>query len=57
MTPGITQINIHIDKDVDPEETKVKLNLTQVKLQDALELMMLNTGLAYTFTPATMDST
>ncbi|HAK93454.1 MAG TPA: hypothetical protein DCM87_00175 [Planctomycetes bacterium] len=45
----ITQINIHIDKDVDPEETKVKLNLTQVKLQDALELMMLNTGLAYTF--------
>ena len=45
----ITGINIHIDKNVDPEETKVKLNLTQMKLEDALDLMMLNTGLAYTF--------
>lgn len=45
----VAQINIHIDRDVDEQETKVSLNLTGIKLVDALEHIMTNTGLAYTF--------
>jgi len=45
----LVQINIKIDSDVDPEETKVTLRLNDALLKDALELIMENTGLAYTF--------
>ena len=45
----IAQINIHIDKDVDAEETKVRLQLNDAVLKEALDLIMINTGLAYTF--------
>lgn len=45
----VARINIHIDRDVDPEDAKVTLNLRDIKLKDALEHIMINTDLAYTF--------
>ncbi len=45
----IARINIFIDPDVDAEETKVSVQLNEIQLKDALDLIMTHTKLAYTF--------
>ncbi len=45
----ITDVNIQIDPEVDAEDVTVDLSLSGASLQDALNLIMTNTGLSYTF--------
>ena len=50
----ISNLNITIDPDIDPEESTVTLSLQQVKLGEALDLILENAGLAYAFKENTL---
>ncbi len=45
----IADLNIQVDPEIDAEQTKVNISLHNVKLRQALELILKHTGLAYTF--------
>lgn len=49
-----TGLNITVDPEIDTVETPVKLRLSEVRLREALELLLANTGLAYTFQENTL---
>ncbi|MCA8961004.1 MAG: secretin and TonB N-terminal domain-containing protein [Planctomycetes bacterium] len=50
----VASLNISIDPEIDAEETKVTVKLEGVKLAEALDLILTNTGLAYTFRENTL---
>ncbi|MFN0060507.1 MAG: tetratricopeptide repeat protein [Planctomycetota bacterium] len=50
----ITDLNITIDPEIDENEVKVRLKLDGVRLEQALDLIMKNTELAYTFKENTL---
>lgn len=50
----ISGLNITIDPDIDSEEKRVDLKLQNVVLQEALDLILRNTGLDYTFKENTL---
>ena len=50
----ISDLNITIDPEIDTEDTTVTLTLAQVKLGEALDLILENTGLARTFKENTL---
>jgi len=50
----ISNLNITIDPEIDAEEAKVTLSLQQVKLGEALDLILETTGFSYTFKENTL---
>ncbi|MFQ5654008.1 MAG: secretin and TonB N-terminal domain-containing protein [Planctomycetota bacterium] len=50
----ISDLNITIDPEIDSDETRVNVSLQNVRLGEALDLILKNTGLAYTFTENTL---
>ena len=50
----IADLNITIDPEIDAAEAEVSLSLTGVKLEEALDLILKNIGLAYTFRENTL---
>jgi len=50
----ISDLNIIVDSEIDTEEATVTLSLQNVKLGEALDLILENTGLAYTFKENTL---
>lgn len=50
----ISDLNITIDPEIDAEEATVTLSLQNVKLGEALDLILKNTGLAYAFKENTL---
>lgn len=50
----ISNLNITIDPEIDAEEAKVTLSLQQVKLSEALDLILETTGFSYTFKENTL---
>lgn len=47
-------LNITVDPEIDTQEKTVKMRLSEVRLQEALNLLLANTGLAYTFRENTL---
>lgn len=50
----ISGLNITVDPAIDTIETKVKMKLDEVQLEQALDLLLRNTGLAYAFRENTL---